>query len=245
MKVVKKLIKKGCKFHIFGIIGILLILIGVSTLGYNLYKNKQNTPVETNKISIIRILEDKVEEAKKLEEERIAQEKAEQERLAKEEAERLEQERIKAEQEAKAKAEAEEKARQEKLRQEEQARKVAQANNQNITSRGGNVNRATGTKAELQSYAKQKCKEYGWSDNDYQCLVKLWEKESSWSPLAKNPSSGAYGIPQSLPASKMSSYGADYLTNGYTQINWGLNYIKNRYGNPSNAWQHSVNTGWY
>ena len=86
---------------------------------------------------------------------------------------------------------------------------------------------------------------YGWSEYDFQCLVKLWNRESGWNPNAHNKSSGAHGIPQSLPASKMRSEGIDYYTNGYTQIRWGLKYIKGRYGSPSNAWQHSQKHHWY
>lgn len=86
---------------------------------------------------------------------------------------------------------------------------------------------------------------YGWSEYDFECLVKLWNRESSWRANAHNPSSGAHGIPQSLPASKMASEGADYYTNGYTQIRWGLKYIAGRYGTPSNAWAHSESHGWY
>ena len=62
---------------------------------------------------------------------------------------------------------------------------------------------------------------------------------------AQNRSSGAYGIPQALPASKMASAGSDYLTNYQTQVNWGLNYIRQRYGNPSAAYAHSQVKGWY
>lgn len=90
---------------------------------------------------------------------------------------------------------------------------------------------------EIQSYAHQRVLEYGWSEEDYQALVLLWYRESSWNPNAYNKSSGACGIPQSKPCSKMSSFGADYLTNYKTQVNWGLNYIKNRYGTPSEAYR--------
>lgn len=86
---------------------------------------------------------------------------------------------------------------------------------------------------------------YGWSEHDFECLIKLWNRESGWRANAHNPSSGAHGIPQSLPASKMASEGADYYTNGYTQIRWGLKYIDGRYGTPSNAWAHSESHGWY
>ena len=100
------------------------------------------------------------------------------------------------------------------------------------------------SKAEYQSYAKSKCNEQNWSDNDYNNLVSLWEKESGWSVTARN-SSGAYGIPQACPASKMKSHGDDYLTNYKTQINWGIDYIKGRYGNPTKAWEHFKKKNWY
>lgn len=79
----------------------------------------------------------------------------------------------------------------------------------------------------------------------FSCLQQLWNRESGWSPTAQNPSSGAYGIPQSLPASKMAAFGSDYLTNGYTQMRWGLSYINSTYGSACNAWAHSQATGWY
>lgn len=86
---------------------------------------------------------------------------------------------------------------------------------------------------------------YKWSEADYSALVKLWNRESGWNPNSHNSSSGAHGIPQALPASKMKSEGSDYYTNGYTQIRWGLKYIKNRYGTPSKAWRHFQNKNWY
>lgn len=98
---------------------------------------------------------------------------------------------------------------------------------------------------EIQIYAYGLVKSYGWSDYDFDCLVKLWNRESSWNPNAVNPISGACGVPQSLPCSKMKSEGADYRTNYKTQVRWGLNYIKARYGSPANAWGHSQRKGWY
>jgi hypothetical protein len=80
---------------------------------------------------------------------------------------------------------------------------------------------------------------------EFSCLNLLWEKESGWSSTASNPSSGAYGIPQSLPGSKMASAGSDWATNPITQINWGLQYIRSRYGSPCGAWAHSQSVGWY
>lgn len=87
--------------------------------------------------------------------------------------------------------------------------------------------------------------ERGWSSSEYQCLVDLWNRESHWNPYAENASSGAYGIPQSLPGSKMASAGADWRTNPATQITWGLGYIAGRYGTPCSAWAHSNGYGWY
>ena len=104
----------------------------------------------------------------------------------------------------------------------------------------------TGTKADYQAYAYDLVlNKYLWSESDYQALVNLWERESNWNANAHNKTSGAHGIPQSLPASKMSSEGSDYYTNGYTQIRWGLKYIKERYGSPSKAWKHFQNKNWY
>lgn len=85
----------------------------------------------------------------------------------------------------------------------------------------------------------------GWGDGEFSCLVALWNKESGWRVNAYNPSSGAYGIPQSLPGNKMASVGADWQTNPATQITWGLNYIQGRYGSPCGAWGHSQRVGWY
>lgn len=86
---------------------------------------------------------------------------------------------------------------------------------------------------------------YVGSDGEFSCLVALWEKESNWNVGAMNSSSGAYGIPQSLPGSKMASAGADWQTNPDTQIRWGLGYIQGRYGSPCGAWSHSQANGWY
>lgn len=85
----------------------------------------------------------------------------------------------------------------------------------------------------------------GWGEGEYNCLVSLWQKESGWNTFANNPSSGAYGIPQSLPGSKMATAGADWATNPATQITWGLGYISARYGTPCGAWGASQSKGWY
>lgn len=87
--------------------------------------------------------------------------------------------------------------------------------------------------------------DYGWDQGQFACLDPLWVKESNWNPSASNASSGAYGIPQSLPGSKMASAGSDYLTNPATQIEWGLGYIRDSYGSPCGAWSFSQANNWY
>ncbi len=96
-----------------------------------------------------------------------------------------------------------------------------------------------------QAIAYDMVKARGWGDGEFSCLVALWNKESGWRVNAYNASSGAYGIPQSLPGDKMASAGADWQTNPATQITWGLGYIQGRYGTPCGAWGHSQATGWY
>jgi hypothetical protein len=87
--------------------------------------------------------------------------------------------------------------------------------------------------------------EFGFSADQFGCLDSLWTSESGWRVTADNPHSSAYGIPQALPGSKMSSFGADWATNPVTQIRWGLDYIKDRYGSPCGAWSFKQGRGWY
>jgi hypothetical protein len=96
-----------------------------------------------------------------------------------------------------------------------------------------------------QAYAYGAVAARGWGEEQYNCLVSLWQKESGWRVNAQNSSSGAYGIPQSLPGSKMATAGADWATNAGTQIEWGLGYISGRYGTPCGAWEKSQASGWY
>jgi hypothetical protein len=86
---------------------------------------------------------------------------------------------------------------------------------------------------------------YKWDRAQFICLNKLWQRESGWNHRALNRSSGAYGIPQSLPGSKMASAGRDWRTNPKTQIKWGTRYIKTRYKNPCGAWSHFQRKNWY
>ncbi|MGA0566159.1 coiled-coil domain-containing protein [Rathayibacter sp. KR2-224] len=98
-----------------------------------------------------------------------------------------------------------------------------------------------------QAYARGAIGAYGWGDDQFSCLVQLWTMESGWRWNAYNSDSAAYGIPQSWPGSKMSSAGADWQTNGDTQINWGLRYIAGSYGTPCGAWtfEMSHTPHWY
>lgn len=93
--------------------------------------------------------------------------------------------------------------------------------------------------------AKSMLPAYGWNDAQYQCLEIMWTRESNWNYAAENPSSGAYGIPQSLPANKMASVASDWHDNAVTQITWGLGYIKERYGSPCQAWAWWQAHNWY
>jgi hypothetical protein len=96
-----------------------------------------------------------------------------------------------------------------------------------------------------QAIAYEMVRARGWGDDQFACLVALWNKESGWRVNAYNAGSGAYGIPQALPGSKMGSVAADWETNPATQITWGLGYIGGRYGDPCGAWAHSESVGWY
>lgn len=96
-----------------------------------------------------------------------------------------------------------------------------------------------------QAYAYDAVASRGWGEDQYGCLVSLWDRESGWRVNAMNTSSGAYGIPQALPGSKMASSGGDWETNAATQIEWGLGYVSDRYGSPCGAWAHSEDNGWY
>lgn len=92
-----------------------------------------------------------------------------------------------------------------------------------------------------QKIAEQMLEEHGWGSEQFTCLVELWQKESGWDVTAENPS-GAYGIPQALPGSKM---GPGWQTSATVQISWGLEYIATRYGTPCGAWAHEVADNWY
>jgi hypothetical protein len=104
-----------------------------------------------------------------------------------------------------------------------------------------------GTRAYNKWYARTlMAKRYGWkSQRQYRALVLLWRHESGWRHKAHNSRSGAHGIPQALPGSKMASAGPNWRSNPHTQIKWGLKYIKGRYGTPYGAWSFFKRRGWY
>ncbi|MGW8484337.1 aggregation-promoting factor C-terminal-like domain-containing protein [Microbacterium sp. NPDC055903] len=104
------------------------------------------------------------------------------------------------------------------------------------------ANTVDGAKATAKRLASS---EYGWGSDQFSCLVSLWTKESGWNYRAYNAGSGATGIPQALPGSKMATAGSDWKTNATTQITWGLSYIDRAYGSPCAAWSHSQATDWY
>lgn len=104
---------------------------------------------------------------------------------------------------------------------------------------------ATAPTGVIQAYAHQRVLARGWSESNFTCLVKLWNKESGWNPKAENGSSGAYGIPQALPGSKMATAGSNWRNDYRVQINWGLGYIASSYGTPCAAWSHSQSVNWY
>ncbi len=109
-----------------------------------------------------------------------------------------------------------------------------------------NLHAATFSKNTCKQYAYDRViKKYHWTANDYKFLVKLWNYESHWNAKAYNRRSGACGIAQARPCSKMKKYGRDYRTNCKVQINWGLDYIKKRYKTPTKAWQSILKRGWY
>jgi len=87
--------------------------------------------------------------------------------------------------------------------------------------------------------------EYGFAEKEYKCLNQLWTKESNWNYKARNKNSGAHGIPQALPATKMNVVSTDWRTNPVTQIRWGLRYISIRYETPCKAWAKHKRSNWY
>ena len=122
------------------------------------------------------------------------------------------------------------------------ARKVAAERAARAQARQGILDRA---QSNPRAVGRLLVADRGWAEDQFGCLESLWTKESGWRWNADNPTSDAYGIPQSLPGSKMASVGSDWATNPVTQIKWGLDYISARYGTPCSAWAKSRASNWY
>lgn len=124
-------------------------------------------------------------------------------------------------------------------------RAAALAAAQRQAAQGASAKASAAPSGSPQQIARSMLAQFGWSSSQFSCLNPLWERESGWNPYAANSVSGAYGIPQALPGSKMASAGADWATNAATQIRWGLGYIKATYGSPCAAWAHENTYGSY
>ncbi|AJZ82567.1 transglycosylase SLT domain-containing protein [Streptomyces antimycoticus] len=142
---------------------------------------------------------------------------------------------------AKAKKAAADKAAAEKLAKEREAKKKEDLASRSATRDAGDFpQQASYTISEVQSMARQIV-----PSGQFQCFSNIVDHESTWNYQATNPSSGAYGLVQALPASKMSSAGSDWQTNPATQIKWGVNYMNERYGSPCDAWAFWQANGHY
>ncbi|MFE9636489.1 transglycosylase SLT domain-containing protein [Streptomyces sp. NPDC006463] len=134
----------------------------------------------------------------------------------------------------KAKAEADAKAKREREEKEQVASRSA------ARDAGDFAVQSSYTVAQVKAIAQQMV-----PSGQFQCFSNIINQESTWNYKAVNSSSGAYGLVQALPGSKMASAGADWRTNPATQIKWGLNYMNDRYGSPCGAWSFHQANGWY
>jgi flagellar biosynthesis GTPase FlhF len=145
--------------------------------------------------------------------------------------------RIQAAKDAKSKKQAAE----DKLERERQAKEDAErASRSEVRSASAFATQSSYTVAEVQAMARQMI-----PSDQFQCFSNIVNHESSWNYRATNAASGAYGLVQALPGSKMASAGADWQTNPATQIKWGLNYMDSRYGSPCGAWSFWQANNWY
>lgn len=126
--------------------------------------------------------------------------------------------------------------------QQQSADQAAAAIQQPATTDNTQTYNGTDPRSIARQMMQQK---YGWGSDQFSCFDNIIEHESNWNPRATNPSSGAYGIPQSLPGNKMAAAGADWRTNPATQISWGLSYVKARYGTPCGALSFRQGHGYY
>ncbi|MFD7263881.1 transglycosylase SLT domain-containing protein [Streptomyces sp. NPDC059874] len=146
--------------------------------------------------------------------------------------------RLQAAEDAKAKKAEAQKAAEEKARKDREAKEAASRSA--TRSAGDFAVQSSYTVAQVKAIAQQMV-----PAGQFQCFSNIINQESTWNYLAVNKSSGAYGLVQALPGSKMASAGADWRTNPATQIKWGLNYMEDRYGSPCAAWNFHQANGWY
>ncbi|MFJ6794642.1 transglycosylase SLT domain-containing protein [Streptomyces sp. NPDC091268] len=147
--------------------------------------------------------------------------------------------RIQAAQDAKSKKAEAQKAADDKAKKEREEKE--QAASRSAARDGSDFQvQASYTVAQVKAIAQQMV-----PAGQFQCFSNIVNQESTWNYLAVNKSSGAYGLVQALPGSKMSSAGDDWRTNPATQIEWGLNYMNGRYGSPCGAWNFHQANGWY
>lgn len=142
-----------------------------------------------------------------------------------------------AKQKAAEEAEAAEKAAEKKEREEAAETKASRSSTRDA---GDFAKQTSYSVADVQAMARQMV-----PGDQFQCFSNIVDHESTWNYQASNPSSGAYGLVQALPGSKMASAGADWQTNPATQIKWGLNYMNDRYGSPCGAWDFWQANNWY
>ncbi|WP_031506443.1 transglycosylase SLT domain-containing protein [Streptomyces megasporus] len=144
--------------------------------------------------------------------------------------------RVQAAKDAQAKREAAEKRAAEEAKKRQEAQQAASRS----AERTDFAVQSSYTVAQVKAMAQQIV-----GGGQFQCFSNIVERESGWNYQAQNPSSGAYGLVQALPGSKMASAGADWRTNPATQIKWGLNYMNERYGSPCGAWEFWQANHWY
>ncbi|MEV7446438.1 transglycosylase SLT domain-containing protein [Streptomyces sp. NPDC091204] len=147
--------------------------------------------------------------------------------------------RLQAAEDAKAKKAEAQKAADEKAKKERDA-KAEVASRSAARDAGDFAPQSSYTVAQVKAIAQQMV-----PAGQFQCFSNIINQESTWNYKAVNSSSGAYGLVQALPGSKMASAGADWRTNPATQIKWGLNYMNGRYGSPCGAWSFHQANGWY
>ncbi|GAA3374978.1 transglycosylase SLT domain-containing protein [Streptomyces sannanensis] len=149
--------------------------------------------------------------------------------------------RIQAAEDAKAKKVAAKEAKEaEEAKLAEKREKELAASRSAVRSASSFAAKGSYTVGEVQAMARQMI-----PGDQFQCFSNIVNHESTWNYRAVNPSSGAYGLVQALPGSKMSSAGADWQTNPATQIKWGLDYMNGRYGSPCGAWSFWQANHWY